>query len=133
MGDVPTHWGYAGWVSTLGNPTTYRAASATADICNLVVTTSDSGDGGSGLGGGGDLFHPPPENSCTVCCDRTHYVYVPGFRAAPRRTGLPMVVGIVIYGPGEDMGGVKGGVDGRQGGGGEQRRERLSLGINIVT
>ena len=49
-------------------------------------------NGEGGVGGGGYVCRPPPEHSCTVRCDHTHYGYVSGGGAAPWGAGVPEVV-----------------------------------------
>ena len=118
VGDVPTHWEDAGWVSPLVDPMTYRAASKTAGGWKMSVPTSCGGDVGSGVGGGGDLRCPPPEHSCTFYCNHNHYGSVSEGRAAPGSTSFLAMVVTIIYGLGGYSVHVKGGVNGREGVGG---------------
>ena len=99
----------------------------------LGLPTSGSGDGRSGRGGGGALNFPPPEHSRTVCCNQTHYRSVSGSRVVPRSTGFPEVVGTGMSVPVGDAYGVKGGGDGRDGGGGIWRQARINRGVTVAT
>ena len=76
------------------------------------------GYGGGRLGVGRYVCLPPPEHSCTVHFDQTHYGSLYGSVAAPWVIGVPEVVVRGEPGPGGHSVGIKGGINGGDVGGG---------------
>ena len=92
MGDVSMHQDYSGRLSPPGDTPTDGVAAKTARGQEMGLPTIGHSNVVCGLGGGVDVYCPPPEHSCTVLHNLTHYIHLPGGGAAPWGSGIPVVV-----------------------------------------
>ena len=116
MGDVSTHQEDSGYISMLGDTLTDGVAADMEGVRYLDLPIIGDVNGIGGIGGFGDVCCVPPEHSCTVHREQTHYGSVSGFGAAPWGAGVPEVVVTVCLGHGRDVRGGKFGIN--VGGGG---------------